>query len=171
MTILEPCCKKKQFDQFLRGLRKGMSDTFVYYGDVDVPDWLTPMVLETKGADIYLRLKELNLSTLNYLLNRMRDYAFIPGTSLNIMNHVTIMAKTLPSPIPQRAELLQEQGRLVIKTMKRTTKAEEITITPNKENQQGSKVNPLLAKSTIRITGNFFAEKPNEPRNVNVKIL
>lgn len=170
-TILEPCCKHKQFAQFLHELKKGISDNFCYYGDVTIQDWLTPIVLEMKGADVYIRLKELDLDTLNYLLNRMRDYAFVPGTSLTMLQHVTIVAKTTPSPLPQRAELLQQQGRLIIKTMKRSAKTEEITLNPCNDNKQVSQVNPLLNQRSIRLTGNFFADLPNQPRNVNVKIL
>lgn len=171
MTILEPCCKHMQFTQLLQNLKKGISDSFIYYGDVALPEWFTTILLETKGADVFLRLKTLDIATLNYLLNRMRDYAFIPGARTNMLNHVTIVAHTLPETMPQRAEVLQEEGRLVIKKMQRTAKYEVIDFTPNKEHQQKSIVNPLLPKCKIRLSGNFFAEQPNEPRNVNIKIL
>lgn len=170
MTILEPCCKQKQFQQFLQSLKSGQEESFVYYGDVSVPDWLLQIILEMKGADLYCRLRELDLSTLNYLLNRMRDHAFVPGKDLTMLNKVTIMAHSFPETLPQRANILIEEGRLVLKPMKRKVKYEVMDLTPSNENYLRSKVNGQLSKYSMRLSGNFFAEEPNQQRKVKVKL-
>lgn len=170
-TILEPCCKQKQFSQFLRTLKRGQSDNFIYYGDVTLPDWFTQIILETKGAKAYLRLNELDLPTFNYILNRMYDRAFIPGKDITLLSHVTIMAKTVPESLPGRAKVLQDEGRLILKKMKRQTKSELITLTPNKDNHQTSIVNPQLSRAIVRLSGNFFADEAKTPRHVNIKLV
>lgn len=160
MTILEPCCKKTQFSKFLRELQKKREDTFIHYGDVNFTDWYTPLLLEAKGSDAYFRLNTLDINTLNYILNRMRDHAFIPGKELSLINKVSIQAKVLPEPLPQRAKLLIEEGRLTIKKMKRTPKYETSTLKL-----------PEVTNGTLlyRMEGKFFAEQPNEARSVHIK--
>lgn len=133
--ILEPCCKQTQFNQILHTLRKDSTNSratieFIHYGDVTFPDWFTFLILEAKGADATFTFRTLDLTTLNYILNRMRDHAFIPGKNLHLLNHVTITAKNIPDPLPLRAETLQAEGRLTIKTTKHKTKIETITLTP-----------------------------------------
>lgn len=170
MTILEHCCKQKQFQQLLQSLRAGQEESFVYYGDVSVPDWLTLIILEMKGADLFCRLRELDLSTLNYLLNRMRDHAFVPGKYLTMLNKVTIMAHSFPETLPQRAEILIEEGRLALKQMKRRVKHEVMDLTPSRDNHLKSKINSQLSQYSMRLSGNFFAEEPNIQRKVTVKL-
>lgn len=170
MTILEPCCKHWQFLRFLQSLKSGQEESFVYYGDVSVPDWLTDIILEMKGADLYCRLRELDLSTLNYLLNRMHDRAFVPGRVLTMLNKVTIAAYSFPETLPQRANILIEEGRLVLMPMKRKVKYEVMELTPCQDNYLKSKINSLLSQCWMRLTGNFFADNPTTQRNVTVKL-
>lgn len=159
--ILEPCCKIRQFNQILQTLKKSTAvETaigFTHYGDVAFTDWFTLLILETKGSDVCFRLETLDLSTLNYILNRMQNHAFIPGKNLHLFNHVTISARNMPEYIPLRGKVLQEEGRLIIKTKKRKTTFDRITITP-----------PEATKPEYIIQGNFFAEKPNAPRTITI---
>ena len=163
-AILEPCCKIKQFNQIIQNLHRSADKKtvirFFHYGDVSFTDWFTLLMLEAKGSDVSFNFKQLNLPTFNYILNRMQDHAFIPGKSLHLFNHVTISAKNMPEYIPLRAKVLQEEGRLCIKTPTRTCKTETITFTPS-----GS------SKPKFILRGNFFADRPNIPRHIQLTQL
>ena len=185
--ILEPCCKQTQFDKILHTLSKESAShqatlEFIHYGDVTFPDWFTFLILEAKGADATFTFRNLDLATLNYILNRMRDHAFIPGKNLHLLNHVTITAKNIPDPLPLRAETLQSEGRLVIKHTTRNIKTETITLTPpstfpssspSSSADDGSPVitspssspsSPSTPKYILR--GKIFAQAPNDPRTI-----
>ena len=182
--ILEPCCKQTQFDRILHTLSKESAShqatlEFIHYGDVTFPDWFTFLILEAKGADATFTFRTLDLSTLNYILNRMRDHAFIPGKSLHLLNHVTITAKNIPDPLPLRAETLQAEGRLIIKHTTRNIKTETITLTPPSTSpsspaDDGSPVitspsSPSTPKYILR--GKIFAQAPNAPRTILITQL
>lgn len=162
MTVLEPCCKHKQFTKFLQELPKTGEASFTHYGDVTFPDWFTLLLLESVGSDAHFRFRTLDIATLNYILNRMRDHAFLPGKDLHRLQRVTIQARNLPDPLPQRAEEYVQEGRLIIQHTKRPPKCETITL---KLPEPRNKV--IL----YRMTGNFFAEAPNQPRIVTLKIV
>ena len=162
MTILEPCCKHKQFSKFLQELPKVGEDTIVHYGDVSFSDWFTTILLEAVGSDAHFRFRTLDIATLNYILNRMRDHAFIPGKDLHRLQRVSIQARELPDPLPQRAEEYVQEGRLIIQRIKRTPKYETITL---KLPEPRNKV--IL----YRMVGNFFAEAPNHARTITIKIV
>ena len=181
--ILEPCCKQTQFNNILRTLSKESAShqttiEFIHYGDVTFPDWFTFIILEAKGADATFTFRTLDLTTLNYILNRMRDHAFIPGKNLHLLNHVTITAKNIPDPLPLRAETLQAEGRLIIKTTKRKTKIETIILTPPSTAPSSSPSSPaddglpVITSSSSPSTpkyilrGKIFADKPNAPRAI-----
>ena len=181
--ILEPCCKQTQFNNILRTLSKESAShqttiEFIHYGDVTFPDWFTFIILEAKGADATFTFRTLDLTTLNYILNRMRDHAFIPGKNLHLLNHVTITAKNIPDPLPLRAETLQAEGRLIINTTKRKTKIETITLTPPSTAPSSSTVlgdsvaepsSPSTPKYILR--GKIFADKPNAARTILITQL
>ena len=156
--ILEPCCKIKQFSQFLGELKRKSSDSFTYYGDVHFQDWFTLLLLEAKGSDAYMRFHTLDITTLNHILYWMRNPAFIPGQNLNMLNRVVIQAYVVCDPLPSVAEILQEEGRLKILRAKRATKSEAISLTP-----------PAQAPR-FKLEGTFFAEEVNTPRTVSVKV-
>lgn len=184
--ILEPCCKQTQFNNILHTLHKDSTNSratleFIHYGDVTFPDWFTFLILEAKGADATFTFRTLDLTTLNYILNRMRDHAFIPGKNLHLLNHVTITAKNIPDPLPLRAETLQAEGRLTIKTTKHKTKIETITLTPPSTSPTSSPTSPAddglpvitsssspSSPSTPKyiLRGKIFADKPNAPRTI-----
>lgn len=186
--ILEPCCKQTQFERILHTLSKESAShqatiEFIHYGDVTFPDWFTFLILEAKGADATFTFRTLDLATLNYILNRMRDHAFIPGKNLHLLNHVTITAKNIPDPLPLRAETLQAEGRLIIKTTTRNIKTETITLTPPSTSpsspaDDGSPVitspstspsSPSTPKYILR--GKIFAQAPNAPRTILITQL
>ena len=201
MTILEPCCKQTQFNKLLHTLSKESTNgkatiEFIHYGDVTFPDWFTFIILEAKGADATFTFRTLDLTTLNYILNRMRDHAFIPGKNLHLLNHVTITAKNIPDPLPLRAETLQAEGRLIINTTKRKTKIETITLTPPSTAPSSSSVlgnsvaepsSPSTASTVLGdsvaesssspstpkyiLRGKIFADKPNAPRTILITQL
>ena len=172
--ILEPCCKQTQFDRILHTLSKESASRqatleFIHYGDVTFPDWFTFLILEAKGADATFTFRTLDLTTLNYILNRMRDHAFIPGKNLHLLNHVTITAKNIPDPLPLRAETLQAEGRLTIKHTKHKTKIETITLTPPSFPSSSTVLGDSVAEpSTPKyiLRGKIFADKPNAPRTI-----
>ena len=129
MHILEPCCKLTQFKRALEELERFHQTDITHYGDVLFHEWFTQLILQARGSHVHFRFRTLDLTTLNYILNRMRDHAFIPGKNLSVIETATIQARHLPNPIPQRAQLLIQQGRLTIQTLKRSPKQELITIT------------------------------------------
>ena len=186
--ILEPCCKQTQFDRILHTLSKESAShqasiEFIHYGDVTFPDWFTFLILEAKGADATFTFRTLDLATLNYILNRMRDHAFIPGKSLHLLNHVTITAKNIPDPLPLRAETLQAEGRLIIKHTTRNIKTETITLippstSPSSPADDGSPVitSPSTSPSSHStpkyiLRGKIFAQAPNTPRTILITQL
>lgn len=190
--ILEPCCKQTQFNNILHTLNKDATNSkatieFIHYGDVTFPDWFTFLVLEAKGADATFTFRTLDLLPLNYILNRMRDHAFIPGKNLHLLNHVTITAKNIPDPLPLRAETLQAEGRLTIKHTTRNIKTETITLTPPSISPTSSPSSPPSSPaddglpvitspsspSTPKyiLRGKIFADKPNTPRSITITQL
>lgn len=160
MTILEPCCKKTQFSKFLRELHAQQKGLFTHYGDVNFTDWFNILILEAKGSDAHFCFDTLNFATLNYILNLMHEHAFLPGRNLAMLNHVNIQAKDLPEPLPQKAEQLIQEGRLIISNAKRQVKKESVTLSL-----------PGNSGKLYRLKGNFFEEQPNTPRKIDVRII
>ena len=196
MHILEPCCKLTQFKRALEELEHFHQTDIIHYGDVLFHEWFTQLILQARGSHVLFRFRTLDLTTLNYILNRMRDHAFIPGKNLSVIETATIQARHLPNPIPQRAQLLIQQGRLTIQTLKRSPKQELITITLPSSSpspsaplvQSGSpalpsspslsslstppsRLLPTLPQPTYTLSGIFFASLPNTPRTINLKKL
>ena len=166
MLILEPCCKITQFAKLKASLRRTGLESFTHYGDVTFPDWFSQLLLDAKGADAFFRFKSLDVFTLNFILNRMRDHAFIPGKELTMLNRVFIHAHTIPDPLPQRAEILMEEGRLKIQKTRKVAKVEAITLTPPTDILTDG--HPQFR---YKLEGFFFAEEANEPRRVTIKAL
>lgn len=154
MTILEPCCKKTQFDQMMKQLEKTGEEEFSYYGDVNFIDWFTMLIIDNRAADAVFVFKNVTPNILSYICERLNEPAFVKGKpGARMLESVHLYTEQMPE-MTQKAKALSEQGKLRVETVK-SIRHEMVMLATDK--------NIFFTK------GKIFADKDNVRRNAKIR--